>query len=1319
VNRYNRLPRVLLSIICICAVVAVNFNAAALSTWTETGNAFSQGEKVATRVKEEALQLDNNESYIGNWTKLQDGLPSPRAEHAMVYDSLGGVAILFGGTHRNDQEEDNETWTYNFTSDTWTLKSLLSPPRARFAHAMAFDSANGVVVLFGGYLRGWGILGDTWTYNLSTNTWTGLTPSPAPLPRADAAMTYDPGSGEAVLFGGHYNGRQLNDTWTYNVRNNVWTNKTTSSGPPGREQHAMVFDSKSGVSILFGGSSTPTGPLCDTWAYDSSANTWKNMAPAAYPPARSGHAMAYDVRNGLVLMFSDNEMYTPDETWAYKSSLNTWTNMKPAEAPPIRYGCVILGDPVYGGCILFGGIGETGVDITGTWSYRPGTNTWTRKEDPVPGPRIFHDMVFDSANRVMVLFGGEIGLNLATDDTWIYDILTGQWTRRRPATSPPARQAHAMAYDSANGVVVLFGGMKPIQGGYTFYNDTWLYDAKQNTWSQRPASPAPSARYNHKMAYDSARGIVVLFGGGYGGSHGDVWTYNVSRNAWTEMASSSTSSPSMRESCAMTYDPVRSLVVLFGGYDGRERNDTWTYDAGSDKWARMTPPAPPQSAVGAAMAFDADNRMELLFGGSVSYTKPTNETWMYDIGGNSWTKKAPARSPYSRTLHSMSYDNLSRAMVVFGGTYDDLSGYMLGDTWVYDLKVYPPAGNYTSRPLDTKGSAYFGTIRWDIRTSVNTNMKIGIRTANTSEELNGRPFLGPDGKNDSHYLVSGQRIAGCHNGDRWVQYRVSLGTYNVRDTPVLRNVTIEYNLLHAVNITSPAGGERWCAAYPVTWRFADQDGDKITFDLYLLNDTAAVKLAANLPFGTTRWDWDTRSFPEGTYRMKVVARDPNLRIPLTAESISGPFEVYRNLPPAVELATPAPGAIITETRAELSWNGSDPNGDRLNYSVFISQDDPAQAPLPEPETVTGDTSYNAASLVDGRTYFWAVLANDGYINGSLSEVRTFTVRLPRPNNPPTVLLLTPADKAILNGTEALLTWRGNDPDGDKLSFRLMLTDKPFNRTGIPLPLAVTGDEHYLAGNLTNGTVYYWAVLPADGMANGSLSEIRSFRIDIGYGNRPPRITSQPPDKAVVGIIWVYNITTVDDDGDPINYSLASGPEGAALDPGSGRLTWSPRADQKGRQQFRILAADRRGGLSEQSFTVTVIEVSPPAQRPGCILIYPPPNSTVSKKVQIKGTATPGALDLVRVEVRIDSGQWMVANGTGNWTLELDSTKLTNGQHRIEARAFDGMNYSEPATMTINVNNPKPRPSKGFIPGFEAAVTIGIVALTLLARSKRK
>lgn len=79
-----------------------------------------------------------------------------------------------------------------------------------------------------------------------------------------------------------------------------------------------------------------------------------------------------------------------------------------------------------------------------------------------------------------------------------------------------------------------------------------------------PASPT---------AYDSARGVTVLFGRYDGSGGGETWEWDGS--LWTLRA---TTGPPAREGHALAYDSVRGVTVLFGGYDGSDAGETWEWD---------------------------------------------------------------------------------------------------------------------------------------------------------------------------------------------------------------------------------------------------------------------------------------------------------------------------------------------------------------------------------------------------------------------------------------------------------------------------------------------------------------------------------------------------------------------------------------------------------------------------------------------------------------------------------------------------------------------------------------------------------------------
>ncbi|HIE69915.1 MAG TPA: hypothetical protein EYP98_06940, partial [Planctomycetes bacterium] len=91
-------------------------------------------------------------------------------------------------------------------------------------------------------------------------------------------------------------------------------------------------------------------------------------------------------------------------------------------------------------------------------------------------------------------------------------------------------------------------------------------------WAQLTTASSPSVRRDHAMTYDSARGKVVMFGGYDSGDVNDTWEYD--GVDWTQVTTAS--SPGARRAHAMAYDIARGKVVMFGGNNGG--NETWEYD---------------------------------------------------------------------------------------------------------------------------------------------------------------------------------------------------------------------------------------------------------------------------------------------------------------------------------------------------------------------------------------------------------------------------------------------------------------------------------------------------------------------------------------------------------------------------------------------------------------------------------------------------------------------------------------------------------------------------------------------------------------------
>ena len=92
-------------------------------------------------------------------------------------------------------------------------------------------------------------------------------------------------------------------------------------------------------------------------------------------------------------------------------------------------------------------------------------------------------MAYDPTTKQTVLFGGQVSGSDGTflGDTWIWN--GGKWAEAHPQNSPSPRfGARSLAYDGANGNLVLFGGSGGVGPPFATENDTWTWDG--STWHQ-------------------------------------------------------------------------------------------------------------------------------------------------------------------------------------------------------------------------------------------------------------------------------------------------------------------------------------------------------------------------------------------------------------------------------------------------------------------------------------------------------------------------------------------------------------------------------------------------------------------------------------------------------------------------------------------------------------------------------------------------------------------------------------------------------------------------------------------------------------------
>jgi len=260
--------------------------------------------------------------------------------------------------------------------------------------------------------------GETWTFDVCTNTWQQTDATWDAYSLHMGELVYDVDSDRTVAVG-------QGGLAVYDVNTNAWTPRSAPAGlefEAGAPGLGTVYDPSSGLILLL----TDDGTLV---AYDLESDEWTPIGPIGdpsdYPPFMVGYQADID---GLIFL-------------AFQGS---------GSVVDLRDGSsTTLGGPRGG---VAGGFGSftyaTGGDTAYVWSDRPcrledGTQGWTCASTTADGAPSLNPlpsaMVVDPINERLILFHDSCCLwpgSPNTDDVWAIDMETGEWTQLLAPSSP-------------------------------------------------------------------------------------------------------------------------------------------------------------------------------------------------------------------------------------------------------------------------------------------------------------------------------------------------------------------------------------------------------------------------------------------------------------------------------------------------------------------------------------------------------------------------------------------------------------------------------------------------------------------------------------------------------------------------------------------------------------------------------------------------------------------------------------------------------------------------------------------------------------------
>jgi parallel beta-helix repeat protein len=550
------------------------------------------------------------------------------------------------------------------------------------------------------------------------------------------------------------------------------------------------------------------------------------------------------------------------------------------------------------------------------------------------------------------------------------------------------------------------------------------------------------------------------------------------------------------------------------------------------------------------------------------------------------------------------------------------------------------------------------------------------------------------------------------NGTPGVYAVIPPGQLWYNDTNVLNNTMYTYNITaenmlgespaavvlgtplttptEPLNLQASAGSEYVL----LTWNASLNNGssDITAYNIYR-NDTSGIY---DMVFGDQFEYNDTLAQNGEDYTYHVVAVNAQGLSPNSTNASARPEGVP--LVPESFTADPGNGFV------NLSWAEPFDGGQPITeYFLYKNGTVGPYATLPP-----GQLWFNDTAVTNGIVYTYTISANNSLGEGEISEDNV--VMAGSPPSAPYDLTITPGDSTIT------ITWKVPKTDGGMplTHYRVYQGISSGNLTEWVWFIT---DLSYTDLTVENGLTYYYVVTAFNFVGESVFSE-EVFAVPIGIPDAPLEFSATAYDSYVI-LTWSEPFT---DGGSPITgYKLyrgtTSNESNATLltsDLDANDFSFNDSTVTNDITYFYWISAETIEGEGPKATSNNATPEGPVEtvnEIPTIEIVTPFNDVRWYGTATISGTASDSDGEVERVEIRFNDGSWIEVNGTTDWTYEVDTKELPNGEMVIYARSFDGENYSKEVNVTVNVDNPTSVKEKGLLeePGF----WVGFIFLMLI------
>ncbi|MBK9069680.1 MAG: hypothetical protein IPL79_01525 [Myxococcales bacterium] len=258
---------------------------------------------------------------------------------------------------------------------------------------------------------------------------------------------------------------------------------------------------------------------------------------------------------------------------------------------------------------------------------------------------------------------------------------------------------------------------------------------------------------------------------------------------------------------------------------------------------------------------------------------------------------------------------------------------------LYRVTTRAGSARFVSEVFDAKTSAQFGRLYWQAAGAI----KVETRTGNTAQPDDGWSAWAAPGK-------PAEAGAGVRSGKvsspsgRYVQVRATLGDagtalrrlalyYAPQNQPTrIESVSVEPTSKETFVTLKDHGGRARNPLLRIKWTIdnADSDDTRYTLAVQREKDSSWRKLhTGTAPLTATQWEWNTETFADGWYRVKVTASDLAHNPPGAAKTALGvsPWFLVDNTKPALE------GMVVKGAEASATASDGQSAIAEMAYSI--------------------------------------------------------------------------------------------------------------------------------------------------------------------------------------------------------------------------------------------------------------------------------------------------------------------------------------------------------------------------------------------------